>query len=285
MLDNAGDSCVRGSAHECSKERSGSTFALCKSRKVICEGLARPSRHWKTCGTRHRLCRRSEASERCSRQRWKSELPPTLTCRVGKIGRTVSSRKRAVSVKTMATIQNERVITGLSGMVGRQLAVHRNRQGQPEICAANSDPNQSGYSDAPDSRHRYLYEALFCSRTAPNIAYAKVNESRSGPIAQTVSADVIYPPEIHKIDITKYTGRAGDTITITAGDDAHVASVGVLIVTDQGILVEMGSARISDQNPYVWTYTATVEASSRFVRIAVDVADIAPQDEDMVTTS
>ncbi len=210
---------------------------------------------------------------------------PPLPGRIGKIGRTVSSRERAVGVKTMATIQNERVITGLSGMVGRQLAVHRNRQGQPKICAANTDPNQSGYSDAPDSRHRHLYEALLYSRMAPNIPYTKVKESRPGPIAQTVAADLIYPPEIHKIDISKYAGRAGDTITITAGDDAHVASVGVLIVTDQGILVEMGSARMSDQNPYVWTYTATAEASSQFVKIVLDVADIAPQDEDMLTAS
>jgi hypothetical protein len=197
----------------------------------------------------------------------------------------VSSRKRTVSVKTMATVQNERVVTGLSGIVGKQLAVHRNRKGQPEICAASADPNQSGYSDAPDSHHRHLYEALLYSRTAPNIPYNQVKESRPGPVTQTVSADIIYPPELHKIDISKYTGRAGDTIKITAGDDARVGSVGVLIMTDQSILVEMGSALISDQNPYVWTYTATAEASSRFVKIVVDVADIAPQDEDMVTAN
>ena len=185
----------------------------------------------------------------------------------------------------MATIQNEQVVVGLSGIVGRQLSVHRNRDGQSKICAVDSVLNQSGYSDAPDSQHRQLYEALLYSRTAPAIPYSEVKESGSGFITQALSADIIHPPEIHKIDISRYTGRVGDTIRITAGDDARVASVGVLIATDESMLIEKGSALVSEQNPYVWIYTATAEASSRFVKIVVDVADIAPQDEDMATAN
>jgi hypothetical protein len=106
---------------------------------------------------------------------------------------------------------------------------------------------------------------------------AKVTGVRPSGGGAGVSADVIHPPEIHSIDISKYTGRAGELIRITAGDDVYVASVGVLIVTDDGILVESGSAILSDKNPYVWTYRTTKTAASRFVRILVDVADVTPQ--------
>ncbi len=177
----------------------------------------------------------------------------------------------------MATIQTESVLRGLSGIVGRQLVLHRKRNGQSCICAAQADVNQSGYSDAPDSNHQHLYEALLYSRMARKSPKAK--ELRSEPVGEPVSADVIHPPEIHKIDISKYTGQQGEPISIIAGDDVCVASVGVMIVTDEGILVEQGSAKLSEKDPYAWTYTTTKAASSRFVRIVVDVADVAPADE------
>jgi hypothetical protein len=180
----------------------------------------------------------------------------------------------------MATIQNELVIQGLSGKVGKQLWVHRKRDGQSRICAAHADPNQSGYNDAPDSYHQHLYEALLYSRTAPKVPYDKVSRSRPEHIVQATFADIIHPPEIHKIDITGYSGRAGELIGITAGDDTYVAAVGVLIITDEGILIEKGSAILSDQNPYAWSYTTTAAAASQFVKIVVDVADVAPEDED-----
>jgi len=176
----------------------------------------------------------------------------------------------------MATIQTESVLRGLSGIVGRQLVLHRKCNGQSSICAAQPGLNQSGYSDAPDSNHQHLYEALLYSRMARKSPKAK--ELRLEP-SEAVSADVIHPPEIHKIDISKYTGQQGEPISITAADDVCIASVGVMIVTDEGILVEQGSAKLSEKNPYAWTYTTTTAASSRFVRIVVDVADVAPAEE------
>ena len=186
---------------------------------------------------------------------------------------------QALTVKIMATIQNESVIQGMSGIVGRQLVVHRKRNGQFRICAAQADLNQSGYSDVPDGNHQHLYKALLYSRTEPKISLNDASLSRSEHIVDAVSADVIHPPEIHKIDVSKYTGQRGEPIYITAGDDVYVATVGVMIVTDEGILVEKGSAKISEQNPFAWTYTTTAAALSRFVRIVVDVADVAPLDE------
>jgi hypothetical protein len=182
----------------------------------------------------------------------------------------------------MATIQNELVIIGLSGKMGKQLAICRNHDGQAEICASPSPPNHDGHCDAPDSHHQQLYEALLYSRTAPAVSCDEIVKARPKLTTQALAADVIHAPEIHGVDLSKYTGQAGDTIRITAGDDVRVASVGLLIVTDEGVLVEQGAARVSDQNPYIWTYVATANALSRFVKIVVDVADIAPRDDSVV---
>ena len=121
-----------------------------------------------------------------------------------------------------------------------------------------------------------MYDALFCSNAAAQTQSIAVDQ----PHDIVSKADIIHPPEIHKIDISRYTGKAGESIEITAGDDVNVASVGVLIVTEEGILVEKGSAIFSDRNPYRWTYATTATAASRFVKIIVDVADVAPKDQD-----
>jgi len=178
----------------------------------------------------------------------------------------------SVRVLTMATIQNELVVVGLSGIMGRQLAIHRNHAGEPEICASTSPLNSNGHCDAPDGHHRQLYKALLYARTAPAVPYSELRN-------HAVLADVIHPPEIHSIDISNYSGQAGDIIRITAGDDIYVPSVGLLIVTDAGVLVEKGAAVVSDQYPFLWTYVATANAESSFVKIVVDVADIAPLDD------
>jgi hypothetical protein len=184
-------------------------------------------------------------------------------------------------IKTMAMIQNDLIIQGLSGKVGRQLAVHRKRDGKYKVCAAQLDNHQPIHIEAQDEHHRRLYEALLYSEATPQISSNGASELSPNPIGESVSVvDVIHPPEIHRIDVSKYTGRAGELISITAGDDVKVASVGVLIVNGEGILVEKGSAILSDLNPYAWMYTTTTTASSRFVRIVVDVADVAPLDDE-----
>jgi hypothetical protein len=182
----------------------------------------------------------------------------------------------------MATIQNDLVIRGLSGKVGGQLAMHQKRDGQYKIYAANVHSHQPSYGEEPDKYHQNLYEALLCSPTTPHVQDRQANESRKIKYGGGVSADVIHPPEIRRIDISKYTGLAGELICITAGDDVKVAAVGVLIVTDDGILVEKGSAILSEQNPYVWTYTTTETTPSRTVKILVDVADVAPHREELL---
>jgi hypothetical protein len=67
----------------------------------------------------------------------------------------------------MATIQHDLVIRGLSGIVGNQLAMHQERDGQYKICAAHVDSHQPGHGEEPDKYHQNLYEALLGSPTTP----------------------------------------------------------------------------------------------------------------------
>jgi len=174
----------------------------------------------------------------------------------------------------MATIQNDLVVKGLSGKVGKQLAVHRRRDGQYGIYAAGLVNHQTTHVETEEAQNSRLYEALFYAQ--PPTA----RESSSQTDASVTVADVIHPPEIHRIDISRYTGMAGELIDITAGDDVNVSSIGVLIVSDDGILVEKGSAVLCDRNPYSWKYVTKTNSGSRSVKIIVDVADVMPIGEE-----
>ncbi len=74
-----------------------------------------------------------------------------------------------------------------------------------------------------------------------------------------------------------YKGAIDDKIAITAVDDIKVKTVGVMIVNDDGTLVEKGAAVVADQNTNQWLYTAKCAAASSSVKIVVDVADLAGQ--------
>jgi hypothetical protein len=74
---------------------------------------------------------------------------------------------------------------------------------------------------------------------------------------------------------TQTRAAPGESIRITAVDDVMVKTVGVLIATDDGTLVEKGSAVPVPNSPNQWLYTATTAAPSASVKIVVDVADLA----------
>jgi hypoxanthine-guanine phosphoribosyltransferase len=90
-------------------------------------------------------------------------------------------------------------------------------------------------------------------------------------------ADFLHPPEIQSIDLSSYHGAPNQPITITAVDDVKVKSEGVMIVNDDGTLVEKGTAIAAPEAANQWLYNSTAAAGSESVKIVVDVADLAGQ--------
>jgi hypothetical protein len=73
-----------------------------------------------------------------------------------------------------------------------------------------------------------------------------------------VVADMLQAPDIESIDLSGYTGKPGDIISVRVTDDFSVKEVTVTITNDDGSLVETGLAQ-PDAIDYLWTYTATQE--------------------------
>ncbi len=177
----------------------------------------------------------------------------------------------------MAKVKNNLVIHGLSGMLGKQVVIRRQKNGEYILAAA---PGRSTHelSDAQKQHQEKFRQAILYAKAAQgSTEYQELAKSRGQSNFNVAVADFMHPPEIQHIDLASYKGAPGESIRITAVDDVMVKTVGVLIATDDGTLVEKGAAVPVPNAPNQWLYTATAAAPSASVKIVVDVADLAGQ--------
>ena len=114
------------------------------------------------------------------------------------------------------------------------------------------------YAQLPGNQEIYKEKAAKKGRTPFNVAVA----------------DFLKAPSIENVNISGYTGNAGDTIRISVMDDFAVKAVTVRITNSDGTLVEEGDA-VSDAAGYEWTFTATqINDSLAGDKIEIFVSDI-----------
>jgi hypothetical protein len=71
------------------------------------------------------------------------------------------------------------------------------------------------------------------------------------------------PPTVEELDLSQYTGQAGQTIRVAATDLVDVAGVQVIIRQAGGNELESGSAtRAADGGDTYWSYQTTAAAST-----------------------
>ncbi len=100
-------------------------------------------------------------------------------------------------------------------------------------------------------------------------------QAKPGESAFNVAvADLLHAPDIETIDLSNYTGKVGDTITIRATDDFMVTGVTVSISEADGTLVEKGAA-VLGADGLDWVYTATVaNANLSGDKIVIQASDL-----------
>lgn len=89
---------------------------------------------------------------------------------------------------------------------------------------------------------------------------------------ELAARDFFTPPEITRIDLSKYNGRKGDIIEITAFDTVKVCEVGVLIIDEQCKLIELGQAVYTQGN--IWIYKAVKCSQAPSVIVIADAQDL-----------
>jgi hypothetical protein len=178
---------------------------------------------------------------------------------------------------TVAKVENNLVIHGLSGMLGKQVVVRRQKNGEYVLAAAPNRRPRDMTDTQKEHQERFRQAILYAKTAQTAQEYKDVAKARGQSAFNVAVADFMHPPEIIQIDLSQYHGATGQPIDITTVDDVKVKTVGVLIATDDGTVVEKGSAAPDPTAANQWRYMSTSTAPTSSVKIVVDVADLAGQ--------
>jgi hypothetical protein len=156
----------------------------------------------------------------------------------------------------MAKVKLSSALTRVSSRLGN--VVFR-RYGDEIILAQR--PDLAGRAPTPGQaahRQRFRLAALY-GRTVladpeKKALYEARARARGLPVFALTIADFLHVPAVDQIDLSGYTGRAGETIRIRASDDIEVAGVEVGITDAGGAVLERGAAAARDG---VWEYATT----------------------------
>ncbi|MDR1981683.1 MAG: hypothetical protein LBQ39_08730 [Tannerellaceae bacterium] len=176
----------------------------------------------------------------------------------------------------MAESKNNVVTHGLSGTIGDML-IFSQRYGKT-IVSKVPDRSKIIESEKQRAQRDRFQEAIVYGKIAVsdpelNAAYrAKAGKGLTG--YNVAIADMLHAPDIKSIDLSDYTGKAGDVIRVSVTDDFMVKDVKISIVNIDGTLVEEGSA-VPDASGYLWTFKATQNNDSLIGdKITVTASDL-----------
>jgi len=176
----------------------------------------------------------------------------------------------------MAKVQSNLIIHGLSGMLGKQVVIRKQKNGSYVLSAAPGAHSKEQSAAQKQQCEKFRLAVLYAKSAQATPEYKDAAKARGQSAYNVAVADFLHPPEIQHIDLSSYKGAPNEPITITAVDDVKVKTVGVMIVADDGTLVEKGSA-VATPDTNQWLYTTTSAAPSTSVKIVVDVADLSGQ--------
>jgi hypothetical protein len=173
----------------------------------------------------------------------------------------------------MAKMTPNPLLNGLSGAVGEM--VHRTLWGTHVVS------NKPDLSDRVPSAKQVAQNNQFkdagavWDNLAPEVkaAYRDWGKRLNKPPYALFNKNHSQPPSVEKIDLSQYTGQAGQTIAITATDLFQVARVDVTVRDAAGTVVEKGAAVRVAGTQHQWTYTTTA-AAPNLVGLSVEAVAV-----------
>lgn len=105
-------------------------------------------------------------------------------------------------------------------------------------------------------------------------AYEQAAKAKGKPVFSLTVADFFNAPVLDEVDLSEYSGAAGDPIVIRAYDDFKVARLLVTVSDSEGQEIESWQAVETPPASGRWVYTASENAAQGItVRIAVTASD------------
>jgi hypothetical protein len=137
----------------------------------------------------------------------------------------------------MAKVLNNMFVRGLSGKLGDQFVIRTLRDGRTIVCNKPDFSNRKLSKDQQEHHRRFREAAAYArsaSRTQP--IYAGLAEGTMKNAYNVALGDWFNPPVIHRV------ARYGAAIRVWVTDDVMVTGVQVLVLDEEGKILEKGDA-------------------------------------------
>ena len=172
----------------------------------------------------------------------------------------------------MAKVRNNMLIRGLSGAVGEQFVIRKDKAGRTIVGNMPGFDENRQFTEAQVAHQEAFKEAAAYGKgaKAQDVYAAKAEGTPLTPYNVAV-ADWFHEPEIKDIDLSGWNGGVGQVIRIEAVDDVQVKQVTVVITDENGAVLEQGAAVKADD--LWWTYTTT-QAASGSPKVIVSAEDL-----------
>ena len=158
----------------------------------------------------------------------------------------------------MAESKNNPITHGLSGTIG-DIIVFRQRAGKTIVANTPKESTVLPSKAQQETRVVFKQASIYAVAVTKDPAIKAIYQSKAKPgqTAYNVAIrDFFHDPEISEVNVTGYTGQAGDIISMRVTDDVIVVEVQVKIQNSDGSLLEEGAAVVGD-NGLDYLYTAT----------------------------
>ena len=155
----------------------------------------------------------------------------------------------------MAKVANNIFVRGLTGTIGDQFVIRKTRSGKTIVANIPSFDENREFTETQKEHQEAFRQATTYAKFAKN-EEVYINKAKgTGATAYNMAvADWFLVPQVLDIDISDWTGQAGEIIRVKAKDDTKVTSVH-LIFRNSDIIVEEGDAVQSETDGLLWTYT------------------------------
>ncbi len=174
----------------------------------------------------------------------------------------------------MAKVQRNTVIQGTSGALGDQLVTRRDKAGRTTLMKKPTFSDDREFSKAQKGQQGSFREAMLYAKSAVKREpiYAELAEGTPRTAYNVAISDWFHLPEVGEIDLSGWTGQAGEVIRVEAVDDVKVVRVMVVISDKGGMTIEKGEARQVDGVWWEYVTTQAAPGSARVIGVAEDLA-------------
>jgi hypothetical protein len=157
----------------------------------------------------------------------------------------------------MSRVEMHAPFTTFSGTIGK--LVYRKYRGKT-IVAVKPDANRP-LSEAEAAHRQDFAQAATWAKTALQDEelrpfYEALGKQRDIPARAAAISDFLKRPSLEALDLSEYTGQAGDHIYFMASDNAGLVNAMVTIGDGNGSVYESGAAVEVEANTGYWMYNA-----------------------------